>query len=434
MPEVAIIGGGPGGSTIATYLAQAGVDVAIYEKAIHPRFHIGESLVPSTSRVFEEIGFLETMEKEGFNKKPGAAWHPSKTSGLFKMIFKDYPLEGVDQDYTYHVERAKFDLALLKHAQKSGAKIFQGVGVREVLFDEETQTANGIRVDISGQKVDIPAKIVVDASGRNTILGTQLGLKGRDPIFNQFAVHAWYENADLGPEHAEDYIHIYFLPAERGWAWQIPISETVTSFGVVAEKEVFKQSGKKIGDWFEDMVRTNPDLEKALVGATKVRDYAAEADYSYSMKKFAGNGFVLIGDAARFVDPIFSSGVSVAIHSAAYAKDSILKALETGDVSESAFDDYTVQLKSGVDVWYEFILLYYKLLHLFTHFVTHPQYKLEILRLLSGDVYDRSEVDVLDAMREKIATIENTPNHLLKDYIGDIPIDFRAGTDSRLPA
>ena len=430
MPEVVIIGGGPGGSALGSYLSMAGVDNAIFEKANHPRPHVGESLVPSTSRIFNEIGFLETMEREGFVHKPGAAWHPSETSGLHKMVFKDFPLEGVPQDYSYHVERSHFDSVLLKHAQSLGTKVYEGVGVKEVLFDDEG-TANGVRVSMAGQTMDVPAKVVVDASGRNTVLGNQLGLKKRDPIFNQFAVHAWFADVYRGPEDVEEYIHIYFLPLNRGWAWQIPTGDNVTSFGVVAEKSYFKECGMSIDEWFDHMVSLNPDLSKALAGATCIREHGAEADYSYTMEQFAGDGYILIGDAARFVDPIFSSGISVAMHSAKYAADAIVAALSTGNFKRESWRDYERQLKSGVDVWYEFILLYYKLLHLFTYFITHKRYKIEILRLLSGDVYERSEVRVLDAMRDMIATVEANPRHLLHGKLGDIPIDFMANTPER---
>ena len=168
---------------------------------------------------------------------------------------------------------------------------------------------------------------------------------------------------------------------------------------------------------------STPDPEKAMAGATRIHDFKSEADYSYSMTQFSGDGYLLVGDAARFVDPIFSSGVSVAAYSAKYAVDAILPTLETGDVSGEAFAEYEMKVRSGVGVWYEFIRLYYKMMHLFTIFIEDDEHRHQVLQLLQGEVYQRDGVPVLDAMREMIHKVESTPNHLWQQYLTDIPID-----------
>jgi len=423
MSDVVIIGGGPAGSVLGSYLSMAGVSNVILEKAVFPRPHVGESMVSSTVRIFDEIGFLPTMEAEGFTRKYGAAWHPTKGKGEFAIRFAEFPQDGVNQDYTYHVERGRFDQLLLEHAQGLGSEILQPAAVRKVLFDEDGY-ASGVRVSIDGELSDIPAKLVIDCSGRNTVLGTQLGLRVKDPIFNQFAVSGWFENVHRSddPETSE-YIHIYFLPAERGWAWQIPISDTVTSIGVAAEREVFKQSRQRTEDYFDDMVSKSPGLAKAMENAVSINELNSEADYSYAMSSFVGDGWMLVGDAARFVDPIFSSGISIAAEAAKYASQEIITALETGDVSQEALQPYEDRIKMGVAIWYEFILLYYKLMHLFTYFIESKEHRLQILQLLQGEVYDRENAPVLDAMREVIRTVEETPGHLWKDHLTDIPIN-----------
>jgi FADH2 O2-dependent halogenase len=220
MSDIFIIGGGPAGSMLGSYLSMAGISNTIFESAIHPRPHVGESMVTATTRVFKEIGFLEVMEREGFIKKFGASWHPPTSTGEFAIEFGEFPQEGIDQDYTYHVDRRKFDLLLLKHAEGLGSKIYQGVQVTKVLFEDTRAT--GVRVRIADQEIDLNCKIVVDASGRNTLLGRQLGLKLKDPIFDQYAVHAWFENVEKGVGHTEDFIHVYFLPVERGWSGKSP--------------------------------------------------------------------------------------------------------------------------------------------------------------------------------------------------------------------
>jgi FADH2 O2-dependent halogenase len=193
--------------------------------------------------------------------------------------------------------------------------------------------------------------------------------------------------------------------------------------GVVAEREVFKQSAQRKEEWFWEMVAKSPDLAKALEPAKQVDEFWTEADYSYKMERFVGNGWMLLGDAARFVDPIFSSGVSIACESARYASELIVKALETGDRSEEALQPYEDRVKAGVGIWYEFIRLYYKLMHLFTFFIQSKEYRQQIHALLQGEVYDRSEAPVLEAMRNIIKTVESTPGHLWAPYLTDMPVD-----------
>lgn len=422
MADVVIIGGGPAGSVLGSYLSMAGVSNIILEKAVFPRPHVGESMVSSTIRVFDEIGFLPTMEAEGFTRKYGAAWHATKGTGEFAIRFAEFPQEGVNQDYTYHVERGRFDQVLLEHAQKLGSEILQPAAVRKVLFDDDDY-ATGVRISVDGEISDIDAKLVIDCSGRNTILGNQLGLRVKDPIFNQFAVSGWFENVHRSEDpETEEYIHIYFLPEERAWAWQIPISDTVTSIGVAAEREVFKRSRQRTDEYFSEMIAKSPGLVRAMENAVSINELNAEADYSYAMSKFVGNGWMLVGDAARFVDPIFSSGISIAAEAAKYASHEIIKGLETGDVSAEALQPYEDRIKMGVAIWYEFILLYYKLMHLFTYFIEHKEHRLQILQLLQGEVYDRESAPVLDTMREVIKTVEETPGHLWKEHLTDIPI------------
>ncbi len=421
MNDVIIIGGGPAGSAMGCFLSKAGIKNTILESARHPRPHVGESMVMSSVRVFEELGVLPLLEKHRFPRKFGASWHD--LGGREAAItFSEFPQAGITQPYTYHVDRAQFDHLMLRHAQSLGSEVHEEVAVQEILFDVKG-AATGVRAKFPDKVVDLPCKMVVDASGRQTQLGRQLRLKKSDPIFDQFAVHAWFENVRRGEPATADYIHVYFLPVERGWAWQIPITDKITSIGIVAERDAFRRYSRQPEEYFNHYVASNKGLAKAMAGAQRVNEFKTEGDYSYCMDRFVGDRWVMIGDAARFVDPIFSSGVSIALYSAKYASEAISKSFKTGDFSAAAFQPYEDKVRAGVGIWYEFIRLYYKLLPLFTHFIQSKTHRIEILRLLQGEVYDRKEVPVLAAMRDYIDAVEKTHDHIFKGHLTGISID-----------
>ncbi|WUH99905.1 tryptophan 7-halogenase [Spirillospora sp. NBC_00431] len=434
--DVGVIGGGPAGSTIASYLARAGLDVAVFESSVFPREHVGESLVPATTPVLREIGALQKIEEAGFPRKYGAAWTSADTRpaapldfhvsshgwGVAEVTYEEREQAGVDQPYSYHVDRGRFDLILLKHAEELGASVFGGVRVNRVDFGDPDRPV--LQTRVGRTTAPVPVRMVVDASGRQTQLGNQLKLKVPDPVFDQYAVHTWFEGLDrasLARDPAQvDYIHVHFLPLEATWVWQIPITDTITSVGVVTQKARFKAAKDDLETFFWNSVQSRPDLYGGLRAAERLRPFKAEGDYSYGMRQIAGDGLVLIGDAARFVDPIFSSGVSVAMNSARFAAADIIAAAEAGDFRRERFDTYVNILRRGVNSWYDFISIYYRLNILFTAFIDDPRYRLDVIRMLQGDVYDGEEPPALGVMREFVAAVEADPTHLWHDRLGDL--------------
>ncbi|MGI5271965.1 NAD(P)/FAD-dependent oxidoreductase [Nonomuraea sp. CA-218870] len=434
--DVAVIGGGPAGSTAAAYLAMAGLDVALFESEIFPRPHVGESFVPATTPVLLETGAMEEVDAAGFPKKYGAAWTaaydlrvPSngfagishRLTAEVQFVERDQP--GVDRDYTFHVDRGKFDLILLKNAEAKGAHVFSGVRVLKVDLDDPEQVTLTCRM--GGKEVGFTAGMVVDASGRGTLIGRQRKLKVSDPVFDQYAVHTWVEGLDreklaTQPEEA-DYIFVHWLPVRDSWIWQIPITETVTSVGVVTQKRRIREFGGSSEEFFWHMAESRPELLEVLKGARRVRPFKTEGDYSYAMEQICGDRFVLIGDAARFVDPIFSSGVSVALNSARLACKDIIAAHRAGEgYGKERFAAYEAKLRRAVSYWYEFITIFYRLNVLFTAFVKDPRYRIDVLRMLQGDVYDGEEPRALTLMREVLKSVENDPSHVWHPFLGSL--------------
>ena len=300
------------------------------------------------------------------------------------------------QDYTYHVDRGKFDLLLLQHASEMGAKVFERIRIRDVNFEPEHPE---LVFTVGSREVRTQVRMVIDASGRSTFLGRKRKLKVPDPVFNQYAIHTWFEGLDRSAvsetKGQSNYIFIRFLPINDSWVWQIPITDTITSVGVVTQKERFRAAGVKRREFFWDCIGTRPRLREALEHAERIRPFRQEGDYSYGMKEICGDKWVLIGDAARFVDPIFSSGVSVALNSARIACADIAEAAKADDFSKKMFSTYEKTLRRGVRNWYEFISIYYSIYYrlniLFTAFVQDPRYRLNVLKMLQGDVYEDSE-------------------------------------------
>ena len=384
MREIVILGAGPAGLTLGCYLADAGIPCLMVERTHHPRPHVGESLMPATVRIFREIGFLPVMEAADFPRSGGVVYHTGGRDSV-AIAYSEFPQEGVAQEYTYHVDRSKLDLLLLKHAENLGCRILQGADVREVVFDPEGR-ATGVRAAIADQEVLLPAKVVVDAGGRGTKLGRQLGLRRDDPVRDQFALHAWFVDVDRGRRATELYTHVYFLPELRGWAWQAPIHPEITSIGLVADKTLYQESGRDVEGFFAWGLGRNEALAKATHRAGRINDLKGEANYGYRLERVCGDGWLAIGDAARFLDPIFSSGVSVAMHAARFAAERIQVAVESGDFGRSTFLPYEDGLFAGATVWDDFVGLFYRDRPAFMHMLESPEHRPAALRLIQGDV------------------------------------------------
>lgn len=433
--DVGIIGGGPAGAATAAYLAKAGLSCVVFEHELFPRPHVGESLVPSSTRVFKDLGFLEKMHEAGFPKKYGAAWTSSGTGPVYTdsfeglepdchagIRFEERKQPGVDLNHTFHVDRGKFDLLLLQHAQQLGATVYEGIRVQRVDFTEPGQP----RICFAMGKKDMhtTVRLVVDASGRRTLLGNQLKLRIQDPVFNQYAIHTWFEDYDRtilarDPSQTE-YIYIHFLPITNTWVWQIPITETITSIGVVTQKQNFAKAKEEREAFFWQCLGSRPELATGLRAAKQLRPLKDEGDYSYAMKQISGDNFLLVGDAGRFVDPIFSTGVSIALNSARFASGDILNAARTGDFRKESFQTFESTLRRGTKNWYEFISVYYRLNVLFTAFVQDERYRLDVVKLLQGDVYDDDDPKVLRKMKDIVSQVEQNEKHIWHRYLGNL--------------
>jgi FADH2 O2-dependent halogenase len=224
-------------------------------------------------------------------------------------------------------------------------------------------------------------------------------------------VHGWFEGVDRGERDTAEWIHLHVLPGPRAWAWQIPISAGVTSIGVVCEAASFPKAGKDVDRFFSGAVAASPMLARRMAGARPLHALQREGNYSYAMERLAGDGWLLVGDAARFVDPLFSSGLSVAAESARAAAAAIRGALADGDVSAAAFAGYERHLRAGLDAWREFIGLYYRLPRAFLALLADPAERELLREVLQGDIYEGTPLPGLERLRAEIARVEADPTH-----------------------
>ena len=309
--DVVVIGGGPGGSTAATLLAERGHRVVLLEKATHPRFHIGESLLPANVPMFEKLGVAKQMEAIGLDKWGAtfvSPWH-AMSSGF---DFADATDPSMPK--AYQVRRSEFDEILFRRAQSAGAEAYEGCRVTDVDINARGVPATVTAQGADGEVHEWGAKFVVDATGRDTLLGKRLGIKRRNPAHNSAAMYGHFRGAERDCGKAEGNIILFWF--EHGWFWFIPLKDGATSVGAVVWPYYMKSRGKPLREFFMDTIALSPPLAARLVGAELSGEPEATGNYSYHCDACQGENFIMVGDAFTFIDPVFSSGVLLAMNSA----------------------------------------------------------------------------------------------------------------------
>ncbi|MFT4268474.1 MAG: NAD(P)/FAD-dependent oxidoreductase [Xenophilus sp.] len=320
--DVLVIGGGPGGSTVATMLARQGRRVVMLEKDHHPRFHIGESLLPGNAELFDRLGVREQVDRIGMPKY-GIEFVPPDLPYTSVVEFGDGldPSKGV----AWQVRRSELDELLFRHAQKEGAEALEGVKVREVEFDAEGATVHAVMND--GRRRAWRTRFVVDASGRDTLLANRLGAKQKNPDHNSTALFGHFRNARRLEGRQEGHITICWFP--HGWFWFIPLADGATSVGAVCWAYYLKGRDKPLKDFFFDTIALVPELADRLKDAELIDDAVhATGNFSYSSTHATGERYLMVGDAYTFIDPMFSTGVYLAMLSGVEGAEVVAAALD----------------------------------------------------------------------------------------------------------
>ena len=350
--DVAVIGGGPGGSSVATHLARTGLRVGLFEREVFPRFHVGESLMPAVMVMLERLGVRERVETTGFQIKYGAQFLQQETGLETTFYFQPGRAWPV---YSYQVPRAEFDTLLLDNARQSGVSVHQPAPVASVDFDTTGAT---LVVEEGGARRTVRARFVVDASGRDGFLATRLGRRQRIPNLGKVALFGHFKGAERLSGKEEGNIRVYLF--DDGWFWWIPLAGDVTSVGAVLHAKTMKAWEGSPEACFAEMIRRCTGVAEGLKHAQLITPVHRAANFAYKTRPIVGDRFLMIGDAVAFVDPIFSGGVYIAMRTAELAAESITEAFARDRFTARYFSRYERRVWSGLKPFFKFIHKYYE--------------------------------------------------------------------------
>ncbi|MEZ4298468.1 MAG: NAD(P)/FAD-dependent oxidoreductase [Polyangiaceae bacterium] len=387
--DVLVLGGGPGGSTLASCLAMRNRHAIVLERERFPRFHIGESLLPCSCEVFQKIGVQDVLEAR-FLRKYGARFLCSTTRRTASYTFAE--AFNTRFDHAYQVTRADFDHLMLQHAEGLGTDVRERWEAVEVMF--EGDRAVGVKArDLANpdEIVELRSRVVVDATGRDTLLASRSRRKAKIARLDKTAFFTHYRNTFREEGAREGNIQI--IVWEHGWFWLIPFRGDVSSVGAVASAEWIREQrrtgAKEPGDFFERAVAGSSWATEFLAGAERLRAVSSMADFSYRIDQLAGDGWLFVGDAAGFLDPLFSTGAHLAVKSADLAAAAIDEAIARGDTSRRAFAGYETAVRYAVDLFLGVVQAFYKGEFRETLFEANQRQTLRriITSVLSGDVF-----------------------------------------------
>lgn len=393
--DVVVIGGGPAGSTVSTLLAQQGCKVQLFERERFPRFHIGESLIPETYWVFQRLKMLDKMKASPFIKKYSVQFVNAQGKESAPFYFHDNKPHECSQ--TWQVIRSEFDTMMLDNAREQGVEVHQPARVLEVLFDGNR--AVGVRVQEEGGATrEVRSKVVVDASGQSTMLQNRFKLRVWDPVLDKGAIWTYWRGAYRDSGRDEGATVVIQTTNKKGWWWYIPQHDSTISVGIVAPFDyLFKGRGSHEQTYNEE-VAACPAVQKRIAGAERAAGFFATKDYSYRSSQVAGDGWVLIGDAFGFLDPLYSSGVLLALKSGELAADAIAAGLAKGDVSAGQLGSWGETFNRGIDRMRRLVCEYYDGFS-FGRFVKRfPHLRGKVTDLLIGDLFTDKVDDVWEPL------------------------------------
>ncbi len=382
--DAIVIGGGPAGSSFSAVLAQKGRRARFHEKERFPGDHIVEPRIPDTYFPLKRSGLMDKMKKSNCPKKYSEQF--VSMDGRASLPFYFFSHLKHEAANTWQVLRSEFDQMLMNNAREKGAEVREEITVRELI--RENGAVVGVKAtDKDGQRLEFRAPFTIDATGRDAFTVTRNGWKVRDPELNKIAVWTYYKGAMRDPGVDEGATTVAYLPG-KGWFWYIPLPDDVLSVGVVAEKDYLYRDTRDLETIFLREVDNNVWIKKHVEVGKQFGPYRVTGEYSYRSRYCAENGLVLVGDAFAFLDPVFSSGVFIALRSGEMAADAVDEALKAGDVSASRFTEYGSELCRGIEAMRSLVYAFYDHeFHFRKFFDVYPSFKGDLTDCLMGNLF-----------------------------------------------
>ena len=383
--DVIVIGGGPAGATAAALLAEKGHRVLLLEKEKFPRYHIGESLMPFCYFTLERLGLVEELNRIGFQKKHSVQFvtmDGCKSNPFYFFQHYDHP-----SSTTWQVTRSEFDQLIWDRAAALGAEMRDETKALDVIADENGAVV-GVRALHEGEDEETvyDAPVTVDATGRDALVAGKRKWRTRDPMLNKISIWTYFRGAKRDEGFDEGSTTVAYLP-NKGWFWNIPLRNDVVSVGIVAERDYLYRESRDPAEIFAREIGSNEWIRDHLEPAEQFGEYGVTGEFSYRAKHCAADGLVLVGDAFAFLDPVFSSGVYLALKSGEMAADAIDEALGAGDCSAKRFEDYGSRLCDGIEIMRKIVYAFYDEEFSFAKLIrAHPDLRPDLTDLLIGNV------------------------------------------------
>lgn len=404
--EVIVIGAGPAGSTTAALLARRGHRVLVLEKEKFPRYHIGESMMPFCWFTLDRLGLIGEMDRIGFQQKHSVQF--VSPDGMISKPFYFFENDEHPSSVTWQVERKEFDQMLVNRARGDGAEVREQHRVLDVIRSESGAVVGVVAEDAHAQRHEFRASIVVDASGRDCLVSAKSRWRNRDPELNKVAIWTYFEGAMRDPGLDAGSTTVAYVP-DKGWFWYIPMRDNRISVGIVADRDYLYRDSREPAEIFAREIGENAWIKEHLSVGQQVGEYWVTGEYSYRSNYCAADGVVLVGDAFAFLDPVFSSGVFLALKSGELAADAIHEALRSGDTSAECFRSYGEDLCIAIERMRKIVYAFYHPEFSFGKLVKrHPDLRPTLTELLVGNIF----VDKFDELFAAVAEICELPAEL----------------------